>query len=272
MILIDTAQQFRGPITCPYHSWTYDLDGSLRKTPHVGGPDIHQHPSVNHCDYPLNAVRTHVWHDVVFVKISSAAAAFDDYAAELIDRWSEFEHPIYHGGADSSFRFTLNCNWKLAVENFCESYHLLFIHPGLNSYSRLEDHYSIVEAPNYAGQGTIVHAPQVSADGRKFQNFEGLSAKWDSGAEYLALFPNVLLGIHRDHYFAIILTPDGPEKPPNRSSSITRHHRSKAAHLTICGPSTVPCGTRYLPRIFEWLRACRKFGTRPPMMAVNFLR
>lgn len=69
-----------------------------------------------------------------------------------------------------------------------------------------------MDAPNYAGQGTIVYAPQISADGRKFSNFEGLPAKWDSGAEYLALFPNVLLGIHRDHYFAIILTPDGPEK------------------------------------------------------------
>ena len=118
MILVDTAQQLRGPITCPYHSWAYDLDGGLRKTPHVGGPDIHQHPSVKHCDYPLNAVRTHVWHDVVFVNISGTAAAFDDYAAELIDRWREFEQPIYHGGADSSFGFTLNCNWKLAVENY----------------------------------------------------------------------------------------------------------------------------------------------------------
>jgi choline monooxygenase len=69
-----------------------------------------------------------------------------------------------------------------------------------------------MDAPNYAGQGTIVYAPQISADGSKFPNFEGLSAKWASGAEYVALFPNVLLGIHRDHYFAIIPTPDGPEK------------------------------------------------------------
>ena len=120
-----------------------------------------------------------------------------------------------------------------------KSYHLPFVHPGLNSYSRLEDHYNIMDAPNYAGQGTIVYAPQISADGRKFPNFEGLSAKWDSGAEYLALFPNVLLGIHRDHYFAIILTPDGPEKT-HRTDRALLHliHRSQAAHLTICGPPT----------------------------------
>ena len=212
MILVDTAKQLLGPITCPYHAWAYDLDGALRKTPHVGGPDIHAHDSVKHCDYPLNAVRAHLWHDIIFVNIGGTAPEFNDYAANLIDRWDEFEQPIYHGGPDSSFGFTLDCNWKLAVENYCESYHLPFVHPALNSYSRLEDHYNIMDTPNYAGQGTMVYTPQISDDGRQFPNFDGLSAKWDTGAEYVALFPNVLLGVHRDHYFAIILTPDGPEK------------------------------------------------------------
>ena len=212
MILVDSAKQLRGPITCPYHAWAYDLDGALRKTPHVGGPDIHSHDSVKHCDYPLNAVRAHLWHDIIFVNIGGTAPEFNAYAADLIDRWGEFEQPIYHAGPDSSFGFTLDCNWKLAVENYCESYHLPFVHPALNSYSRLEDHYNIMDTPNYAGQGTMVYAPQISDDGRQFPNFEGLSAKWDTGAEYVALFPNVLLGVHRDHYFAIILTPDGPDK------------------------------------------------------------
>ena len=54
----------------------------------------------------------------------------------------------------------------------------------------------------------MVYAPQISDDGQQFPNFDGLSAKWDTAAEYIALFPNVLLGVHRDHYFAIILTPD----------------------------------------------------------------
>ena len=129
MILVDSAKQLRGPITCPYHGWAYDLDGTLRKTPHVGGPDIHAHGSIKHCDYPLNAVRAHLWHDIIFVNIGGTAPEFNDYAANLIDRWNEFEQPIYHGGPDSSFGFTLDCNWKLAVENYCESYHLPFVHP-----------------------------------------------------------------------------------------------------------------------------------------------
>ena len=146
----------------------------------------------------MNAVRPHLKHIVVFVNIGGNAFEFDGYAADLINRWGEFEQPIYYGGPDSSFGFTLNCNWELAVENYCESYHLPFIHPTLNSYSRLDDYNNIIDTPNYVGQGTTVYAPQINNDGKQFQNFDGLFEKWDAGAEYMALFPNVLLGVHRD--------------------------------------------------------------------------
>lgn len=212
MILVSEAQQLRGPITCPYHAWAYDLNGQLRKTPHIGGPDVHEHDTVNHCDYPLNEVRSHQWRDIIFVNIGGQAAPFETYASDLITRWQEFDQPVYHSGPDSSFSLTVNCNWKLAVENYCEAYHLPFIHPGLNSYSRLEDHYNIMPVPAYAGQGSTVYAPQINDDGRAFPNFKGLSQQWSSGAEYVALFPNLLLGVHRDHCYGIILVPEGPNR------------------------------------------------------------
>jgi len=124
-------------------------------------------------------------------------------------RWAEFDQPIYHGGADSSLHIDLACNWKLAVENYCEAYHLPFIHPDLNSYSRLEDHYNILDPSGFAGQGSTVYKPAISADGQRLPTFKNLSQMWDTGSEYIALFPNVLLGVHNDHYFNIILTPDG---------------------------------------------------------------
>ena len=46
--------------------------------------------------------------------------------------------------------------------------------------------------------------------------FSNLSKKWDKGAEYCAFFPNVLLGVHKDHAFAIILTPAGAERTIER--------------------------------------------------------
>jgi len=128
-------------------------------------------------------------------------------------RWAEFEKPLYHGGDDSKFTLRVKSNWKLAVENYCESYHLPWVHPGLNSYSRLEDHYNIEEYGHYSGQGTLVYRQLLGEDGvTKFPDFDGLSEKWNTAAEYLSVFPNVLLGAHRDHAFAIILKPEGPEK------------------------------------------------------------
>ena len=106
----------------------------------------------------------------------------------------------------------MRTNWKLAVENYCESYHLPWVHPGLNSYSRLEDHYHIVEPSKFAGQGSSVYNPQLGEDGGRFVPFSNLSEQWECGAEYIALFPNTLLGVHRDHVFAIRLEPRGLDR------------------------------------------------------------
>jgi phenylpropionate dioxygenase-like ring-hydroxylating dioxygenase large terminal subunit len=111
------------------------------------------------------------------------------------------------GGEDSSFTLEVKCNWKLAVENFCESYHLPWVHPDLNSYSRLEDHYNIEKPMAYSGQGTLVYRQLTGKNGETFPDFSDLSDQWNEGAEYIALYPNVLFGVHRDHAFAIILEP-----------------------------------------------------------------
>jgi choline monooxygenase len=208
MILVAERKSTNGIIRCPYHSWCYGLDGSLRTTPHVGGPGQNTHEDIKRDELGLNEIRSHVWMDMIFVNLSGTAPVFEDYAESIIARWAEFQNkPLYHGGPEASFSLDVKTNWKLAVENYCESYHLPWIHPGLNSYSRLEDHYHIVEPGWYSGQGTIVYNPTLEEDGKRFGNFDGLSDKWDTGAEYIAFYPNVLLGIHRDHFFAILLDP-----------------------------------------------------------------
>lgn len=208
MILVDEKKKVGGVIRCPYHSWCYALTGELVATPHVGGPGHNTHAEIRREDLGLVEIRSHVWRDVIFVNVSGSAPAFEEYAAGAIARWGEFEgQPLVAGGDESAFSFDVACNWKLAVENYCESYHLPWIHPGLNSYSRLEDHYNIEEMGKFSGQGTLVYRPMISADGRRFPDFAKLSAKWDAGAEYIALYPNTLLGVHRDHAYAIILEP-----------------------------------------------------------------
>ncbi|RMD89841.1 MAG: aromatic ring-hydroxylating dioxygenase subunit alpha [Alphaproteobacteria bacterium] len=217
MILLTQPGNVRGTIRCPYHSWCYGLDGTLRATPHAGGPGHNLHPDVDRATLGLVEIPSAVWRDVVFVNVAGNAPPFEKYAAGLMARWAEFDQPMYHGGPDSSFEFDVACNWKLAVENYCESYHLPWVHPGLNSYSRLEDHYHI-EAPGaFAGQGTKVYRQLIGDEGHRLPDFAGLSEFWNAGAEYVALFPNVMFGAHRDHAFVIILLPQGPERTLERN-------------------------------------------------------
>jgi choline monooxygenase len=207
MILVEEPRKIEGAIRCPYHSWCYSKEGRLVATPHVGGPGQNAHPGIDRATLGLIEVSSHVWRDVVFVNLSGDAPPFEEMHADLIARWAEFDQPMHHGGADSTFTLEVRTNWKLAVENYCESYHLPWVHPGLNSYSRLEDHYNIEVPGRYSGQGTLVYRQLRGADGTVFPDFAGLSAQWDEGAEYVALYPNVLLGVHRDHAYAIILEP-----------------------------------------------------------------
>ena len=212
MILVEEPRKIEGAIRCPYHSWCYSTEGKLVSTPHVGGPGQNTHPDVDRSTLGLTEIRSHIWRDVVWVNVDGQAPEFEVAMKPVMERWAEFERPLFHGGADSKFVLSVKSNWKLAVENYCESYHLPWVHPGLNSYSRLEDHYNIEEYGAYSGQGTLVYRQLEGANGAKFADFEGLDAKWDTAAEYISVYPNVLLGMHRDHAFAIVLVPKGPEE------------------------------------------------------------
>ncbi len=207
MILVPEATKIRGAIRCPYHSWCYSLKGELKSTPHVGGPGNNLHPDVDRDTLGLVRVRHHVWNDVIFVNVDGNAEPFEVVHADLLDRWREFNQPMVHGGSHSSVTLEVNTNWKLAVENYCESYHLPWVHPGLNSYSRLEDHYNIDVKGLYSGQGTLVYKQLRDEENNTLPDFTGLGDQWDTGAEYVAVYPNVLLGVQRDHFFAIVLQP-----------------------------------------------------------------
>ena len=110
---------------------------------------------------------------------------------------------------------TLNSNYKLAVENYCESYHLPFVHPDLNTYSPLDAHYNLLVEPLASGQGTRVY-DLARGDDQPLPLFSG----WDSDrlktAEYLSLYPNVLLGIQADHFFVILLRPEAVDQTRER--------------------------------------------------------
>ena len=98
MILVDQPTNVKGVIRCPYHSWCYSLEGALKTTPHVGGPGQNTHPNIRRDHMGLIPIRSHVWRDIIFVNVGGEAEPFEKIHGDLIQRWAEFEQPLYHGG------------------------------------------------------------------------------------------------------------------------------------------------------------------------------
>ena len=215
MRLVDAARDAPTAVTCPYHAWTYDLAGRLRGTPHVGGVNQHQCPGFDRSKHGLVPVRSAVWMGILFVNLSGDAPAFIDHIAPLEARMAQFIGvdawpSLRPAPGQPGLSLEIRSNWKLAVENYCEAYHLPWIHPALNSYSRLEDHYCFADAQEFSGQGSLAYRLSVVA-GTRLPRFEGWPADRLHEAEYPALYPNVMLGFQADHVFAVIITPLAPD-------------------------------------------------------------
>jgi choline monooxygenase len=215
MKLVSEPAEVKGLITCRYHCWSYATNGDLKATPHIGGVEQHHLGGFDNSAHGLKPVRSAVFMGMLFVNLSGDAPELAEHVAQLRRRaqdllgaqgWQQL-HP---GSSDARLSLIAHCNWKLAVENYCEAYHLPWVHPELNSYSRLEDHYCFL-SDNFAGQGSRsyrgsevagVHLPRLAA--------------WPPDrmhvAEYPTLYPNVLLGFQADHAFAIILVPEAPDR------------------------------------------------------------
>jgi len=210
--LVTKPGNIKNVIRCPYHSWSYNFDGELVATPHIGGMNIHQTKDFERSKSNLKEIRSYIWLDLIMININNNEMSFEEYIKPLSDRWEEFwpikdRELINHSNDFGYFKLNANCNWKFAIENYCESYHLPWVHPGLNSYSKIEDHYHIQGLPNrFAGQGTVVYNPRFEGK-EKFPCFPNWPKNKENIAEYVALFPNVMLGIHKDHYYAYWLEP-----------------------------------------------------------------
>ena len=210
--LVTEASNNKNVIRCPYHSWSYNLNGDLIATPHIGGMNKHESPGFKKSNSNLKEVKSSVWLDLIMININNNEMSFEKYIKPLNDRWSKFwptkdRKLIRHSNDFGYFKLEAKCNWKFAIENYCESYHLPWVHPGLNSYSKIKDHYHIQGLPNrFAGQGTVVYNPRLKGK-EKFPCFPNWPKNKVNIAEYVALFPNVMLGIHKDHYYAYWLEP-----------------------------------------------------------------
>ncbi len=211
MKLVPEASRLTGSIRCPYHSWTYDLAGKLRGTPHIGGIGVH---TLDHFDpgcHGLKEISSAVWMGVIFININGQAGPFADFIAPVVARWeklagSQALNEVLDVPGDDGLSYEIACNWKLAIDNYCEAYHLPWIHPDLNSYSPLEEHAGFTLQD--IGSGQISHSYTLAETaGIQLPRFDVWPRERLDYAEYLSLYPNVLLGIQADHVFALLVQP-----------------------------------------------------------------
>ena len=210
--LLNKPCTLKNVIRCPYHSWSYDFKGNLIATPHIGGLNIHNSDKFQKEKSNLKEVKSKIWMDIIFININSNEIEFDDYIKPLEQRWSKFinkedQDLLIHSKDYGYFNLEVNSNWKFAIENYCESYHLPTIHPELNKVSNINDHYHIEGLPNrFAGQGSKKYK-QLVKDNKKFNTFKNWNKDFLERSEYIALFPNVMIGLHIDHFYVFWLEP-----------------------------------------------------------------
>lgn len=109
-------------IRCPFHGFTWDLDGALRDV-----PCRWDFPQIDDADFALPEVQIDTWGGFVFVNFDAEAAPLSEYLEDLprhFERW-----PLEDRYVAARVERRIACNWKVAVEAFIETFHVIGVHP-----------------------------------------------------------------------------------------------------------------------------------------------
>jgi Rieske 2Fe-2S family protein len=202
-LLPDGASASGKLIRCPYHAWVYTADGDLR-----GVPPTHQDDIDDPSGFSLVPVAVEEWQGYVMANLSGTAAPLAQYLAGIDDYLGPYSMPSLRVGETHSY--TLNCNWKLILENYHECFHCSSIHPELCVVSDPEAGSSVFGEGMYFG-GTNDLRPGVatmSLDGSiGGARIPGLPDKYTGTTLYLQVGPNLLVSGHPDYVMIHRLVP-----------------------------------------------------------------
>ncbi|HVC13647.1 MAG TPA: aromatic ring-hydroxylating dioxygenase subunit alpha [Acidimicrobiales bacterium] len=194
----------RSVVLCPYHAWSYRLDGSLRRAPGFDGAGGFEPSAHGLVELPATE-----WHGLVFVNPSGTAGDLSDHVAGLAEIVAPYEmgRLVTRGRHD----YVVVANWKVLTENYQECYHCSVIHPELCAASppRSGENY---HDPSGAWAGGWMEIREtfatMSLDGSSSASpLRGLDERRRHVVDYLAVFPNVLISLHPDYVMTHVLTP-----------------------------------------------------------------
>jgi len=190
-------------IRCPYHSWSYRLDGTLNSA-----PTLTQAAGFDRDEYPLNPVAVGSWNGFLFVDLSSTAVPLPGLVGNLTEVLADYELELVVPVA--RHEYDVAANWKTIVENYNECYHCSSIHPELCEVTPPESGIDIEPTGLWCG-GTMdlkPHAVTMSLDGMSQGSlFRQLSNDQLKQVVYVTLFPNLLISAHPDYLLVHRLTP-----------------------------------------------------------------
>ena len=196
----------RGRIVCPYHAWTYDLDGKL-----VGTPRCMETPDFDARKFPLFDVALRTWGGFVFVDLGAASAPFDEDTVAPQFKNYKFENLRIGKRIVADVR----ANWKLLVENFAECFHCPPVHPEL---CRVVTAYQ--DAGAWGLRKRTEEKPEfkpgaatLTMDGTsRLPPLRGLNEKQKQTIYLPGMMPpNLFLNVQPDYVNSHIMFPTGPE-------------------------------------------------------------
>src|SRR5438552_4007602 len=198
--------RFSETIQCPYHAWTYTIDGQL-----IGAPHMNEVPGFDKGDYPLHTVPLETWEGFTFVNLAREPQAFAQAFAPLAGRFSRFNLSTLKSAR--RIDYDVAANWKLVFQNYSECLHCPVIHPGLaklTPYTSGEN--DLIDGPFLGGYMVITkEGGSLTLSGRACGAPVGRLPAEDLNRVYFySIFPHLLLSLHPDYVMFHTLWPDGP--------------------------------------------------------------
>lgn len=189
---------------CANHAWSYNLDGKLIARPHFHGGEKHDINRDKCHRADLQEVSSETWFDWVFVNLSGDAGSFTDHIQPVVERLDSYDFSDLHFSA--TLEFDISANWKLAVENFIEPYHVFACHPWLNEFVGMNER----DPPDFDDNLLFCgyEFKQVDpARGGQLPWFPELPREKQNRGDWYVLFPNFCFEIFPDQVDVFIARP-----------------------------------------------------------------
>lgn len=184
-------------LRCPYHGWTYGLDGALKGAPEFAGVC-----NFDRTQNGLVPVRVAAWEQFVFVTLNDSAPSLAGFLGDLPSRMAPLSLGEIHFFERRSY--SLACNWKVFVDNYLDGgYHLPYLHQGLNSVLDYKE-YTIENGEQYCVQSSPIVRSQEHAS--------FAATRTGERAYYYWLYPNFMINVYEGVMDTNLVLPLAPDK------------------------------------------------------------